>query len=388
MHWPPLRAIGSGGFLLEASVPRDYYEVLGVAKDASGSDIKKAYRKLALKFHPDRNPDDPEAEVKFKEASEAYEVLSNDEKRQIYDRLGHDGLRGRGYEPNFTDAGDIFSAFADIFGFGDMFGGGGGRGRRRGPRRGADLEYPMRLTFLEAAHGVKREIEITRHVHCDTCEGTGLKPDRSQSACSTCGGAGQVIQQQGFLQIRMTCPTCGGRGQTVSAEDQCDACGGSGRQRQAFKKMVTVPPGVDTGMQLRLVGEGEVGDPGAPPGNLFVTIQVQPHEVFKRDGPNTYVSIPVPYPVMVLGGDITVPTIDGEESLSIPRGTESGKVFTMARKGIVRVNGRGPRGDHHVQVVVDVPKKINAEEEELLRKLADHHDTQVQEKGFWRWLFG
>lgn len=367
---------------------RDYYDVLGVAKDASGSDIKKAYRKLALKFHPDRNPDDPEAENRFKEASEAYEVLSNEEKRKVYDRFGHDGLRGSGYEPNFTDASDIFSAFADIFGFGDMFGGGRGGGRRRGPRRGADLEYPLRLTFLEAAHGVKREIEVTRHVHCETCEGNGLKSGRTPSQCTTCGGVGQVIQQQGFLQIRMGCPTCGGRGTMVSPDDTCDTCNGSGRKRSPEKMSVTVPPGVDTGMQLRLVGKGEVGDPGAPPGNLFVTIQVEPHEVFKRDGPHTFVTIPVPYPVMVLGGDITVPTIDGEISMTVPRGTESGKVFPMAKKGIVRVNGRGPRGDHHVQVVVDVPKSINAEEEELLRKLADHHDTQVQEKGFWRKLFG
>ncbi len=369
-------------------MPRDYYDVLGVGRDASGVEIKKAYRKLALQFHPDRNPDDPEAEVKFKEASEAYEVLSNDEKRQVYDRFGHEGLRGSGYEPNFTDAGDIFSAFADIFGFGDMFGGGRGGGRRRGPRRGADLEYPLRLDFLEAAHGVRREIEVTRHVHCETCNGNGLKDGRTPSSCNTCGGAGQVIQQQGFLQIRITCPTCGGRGQNVSPEDRCEECKGSGRQRQSEKLTVTVPAGVDTGMQLRLVGKGEVGDPGAPPGNLFVTIQVQPHEVFKRDGPHTYVTIPVPYPVMVLGGDITVPTIDGEETLHVPKGSESGKVFPMPKKGIPRVNGRGPRGDHHVQVVVDVPKQVSEEEEELLRKLADHHDTQVQEKGFWRWLFG
>ena len=366
-------------------MPRDYYEVLGVARDASGTDIKKAYRKLALKFHPDRNPDDPEAETRFKEASEAYEVLSNDEKRKVYDRFGHDGLKSSGYEPNFTDASDIFSAFADMFGFG--FGGGRG-GRRRGPRRGADLEYPLRLDFLEAAHGVKKEIEISRHTHCDTCEGTGLKDGQTPSSCTTCGGAGQVIQQQGFLQIRITCPACGGRGQVVAPEDTCDACNGSGKQRQSFKKQVTVPAGVDTGMQLRLMGEGEVGDPGAPPGNLFVTIQVQPHEVFKRDGPHTYVTIPVPYPVMVLGGDITVPTIDGEESFTVPRGTESGKVFPMARKGIPRVNGRGPRGDHHVQLVVAVPSQVSEEEEELLRQLAERHDTQVQEKGFWRKLFG
>lgn len=366
---------------------RDYYEVLGVGRDAAASDIKKAYRKLAMKFHPDRNPDDPEAEARFKECSEAYEVLSNDEKRKVYDRFGHDGLKGAGYEPNFTDASDIFGAFADMFGFGDMFGG-GRSSRRRGPRRGADLEYPLHLTFLEAAHGVKKEVEVTRHRHCTPCSGSGLKGGAKAGTCGTCGGAGQVIQQQGFLQIRMGCPTCGGTGTTISSEDKCEACRGSGRERQAEKMNVTVPAGVDTGMQLRLVGKGEVGDPGAPPGNLFVTIQVEPHEVFKRDGSHTYVTIPVPYPLMVLGGDISVPTVDGEESLTVPAGSESGKVFHMPRRGIVRVNGRGARGDHHVQVVVDVPKQVSAEEEELIRQLAEHQDTQVQEKGFWRKLFG
>ncbi|TVQ91928.1 MAG: molecular chaperone DnaJ [Deltaproteobacteria bacterium] len=366
---------------------RDYYEVLGVGRDADAPTIKKAYRKLALKYHPDRNPDDAEAEERFKEASEAYEVLTNDEKRQIYDRYGHDGLKGQGYEPNFTDASDIFSAFADIFGFGDVFGGRRG-GRSRGPRRGADLEYPLRVDFLEAAHGCQKEIEVARHAHCDICEGSGLKAGAERRTCSTCGGHGQVMQQQGFLQIRISCPACGGTGQVVEPTDRCETCNGTGRKRSTEKLTVTVPAGVDTGMQLRLVGKGEVGDPGAPPGNLFVTIQVRQHEVFRRDGAHTYVSIPVPYPVMVLGGEISVPTIDGEESLNIPRGTDSGKVFTMARRGIQRVNGRGPRGDHHIQVVVSVPKKVSDEEEELLRRLAELQDTTTQEKGFWRKLFG
>jgi molecular chaperone DnaJ len=368
-------------------VPRDYYEVLEIGRDADSAAIKKAYRKVALRDHPDRNPDDPEAEERFKEASEAYEVLSNDEKRQIYDRFGHEGLKGRGFEPHFTDSSDIFSAFADIFGFGDMFGGRGG-GRRRGPRRGADLEYPLRIDFLEAAHGTKKEIEVSRHAHCGTCEGSGLKAGASRNTCQTCGGAGQVIQQQGFLQIRISCPTCSGVGNTVAPGDRCETCRGTGRQRASETLQVTIPAGVDTGMQLRLVGKGEVGDPGAPAGNLFVTIQVTPHEVFKRDGPHTYVSLPVPYPVMVLGGEITVPTIDGEETLNVPKGTSSGKVFTLNRRGVPRVNGRGPRGDHHVQVVVDVPTSVTEEESELLRQLAELHDTQIQEKGFWKWLFG
>ena len=368
-------------------MPRDYYDILGVSKDASAQEIKKAYRKLALQYHPDRNPDDPSAEDKFKEASEAYEVLSDDEKKGVYDRFGHEGLQGRGFEPGFQDMGDIFSHFADIFGFGDMFGGGGG-GRGRRTRRGADLEYPLTLDFLEAAHGTKKTITVTRAVHCEVCEGKGLKDGGERKTCHTCGGHGQVIQQQGFLRIRTPCPTCRGSGQIVSPEDECPECTGSGKVRAQEELQVTVPAGVDSGMQLRLVGKGGVGDVGAPPGNLFVTIRVQPHEVFKRDGADTFCSVPVPYPVMVLGGEITIPTIDGEESLTIPKGTASGKVFTLRNQGIERVNARGRRGDHHVQAVVDVPGKVSDEEEELLRRLAELQDTAVQEKGFWQKLFG
>ena len=366
---------------------RDYYEVLGVGKDADEATLKKAYRKLALKYHPDRNPDDPSAEGKFKEASEAYEVLNDAEKRRIYDQFGHDGLKGRGFEPNFTDVGDIFSAFADMFGFGDIFGGGRGGGGRR-LRPGADLEYPLTLEFLEAAHGCSKRIEIQRNVHCDTCSGSGMNAGKKKTTCGTCGGRGQVIQQQGFLRIRTTCPHCHGTGELVNPEDVCTTCSGSGRQRITEELDVTMPAGVDSGMQLRLVGKGEVGDPGAPVGNLFVTVQIREHEVFRRDGTQTYCSIPVPYPVMALGGDITIPTIDGEEILSIPAGSESGKVFTLQRKGIVRVSGRGPRGNHHVQVVVEVPTSISAEEEDLLRQLAELQGSGVQEKGFWRKLFG
>ena len=368
-------------------MPRDYYEVLGVGKDADEATLKKAYRKLALQFHPDRNPDDASAEGKFKEASEAYEVLSDGEKRRIYDQFGHDGLKGRGFEPNFTDVGDIFSAFADMFGFGDIFGG-GGRGGGRRVRRGADLEYPLSLEFLEAAHGCAKRIEVQRSTHCGLCKGSGMKAGKERKSCGTCAGRGQVIQQQGFLRIRTTCPACRGAGELVNPEDTCGECSGSGRVRTIEELDVTMPAGVDDGMQLRLVGKGEVGDPGAPVGNLFVTVRIVEHEVFRRDGIQTYCSIPVPYPVMALGGEITIPTIDGEESLTIPPGSESGRVFTLNRKGIVRVSGRGPRGNHHVQVVVDVPTSISAEEEDLLRQLAELQGSGVQEKGFWRKLFG
>lgn len=368
-------------------MPRDYYEVLGVARDASGTDVKKAYRKAALKYHPDRNPDNPEAEAKFKEVSEAYEVLSSDEKRRIYDQFGHNGLRGRGFEPNFTDVGDIFQHFSDIFGFGDLFGFGRGRGGRRGPRRGRDLEYPLRLEFMEAVTGVQKEIAVGRTDHCEPCSGSGLKEGVSKTTCGTCRGAGQVIQAQGFLRIRTTCPACGGKGEMVPDDGSCDDCGGSGRTRREESLTVTIPPGVDTGMQLRLVGKGEVGDPGAPPGNLFVTIEVKPHEMFQREGPHTFVELSVPYPLMVLGGDIDVPTVYGQEPLKVPRGTPSGKVFKIRNMGIEPVNGRGPKGDHHIQLVVDVPTRPSQDEERLLRELAAAQGSSVKEAGFFKKFF-
>jgi molecular chaperone DnaJ len=369
-------------------VPRDYYEVLGVAREASPEEVKKAYRKLAFQFHPDRNQNDSGAEAKFKEISEAYEVLGNGEKRQIYDRFGHDGLRGRGFEPNFTDVGDILSHFSEIFGFGDIFGfGGGQRGGSRGVRRGADLELVLRLEFMEAVSGASKEISVPRQIHCATCSGSGLRGEAKPTPCGTCGGAGQVTQQQAFLRLRTVCPACRGSGRVVSAQDRCGDCRGEGRVRQVEKLTVTVPGGIDTGMQLRLVGKGEAGDPGAPPGNLFVTLEVLPHELFKREGADTYCTIPVPYPVMCLGGEIHIPTVHGEETLTVSPGCESGKVFTCRGKGLDRVNGRGPRGDHHVQLVVDVPKRVSAEEEKLLRDLAELQGQNVEDKGFWKGLF-
>jgi len=365
-------------------VPRDFYEVLGVARDASAQEIKKAYRKLAMKHHPDRNPGDEAAEAKFKEASAAYEALSDAEKRKVYDQYGHEGLKGRGFDPNFTDIGDIFSHFGDMFG--DLFGGGGG-GRRRGPRRGADLEVPVALDFMEAIEGATKEITVHRSAPCETCEGNGLKDGAEPTTCHVCKGRGQVVQQQGILAIRTTCPACRGAGQSVDPSDRCDDCHGNGRVRASDTLNVTVPAGVDNGMQLRLVGKGEAGDPGAPPGNLFVTIQVQPHSLFKRDGNDIYVKIPVPFPTMVLGGEINVPTVRGEEPLTVPKGTASGETFSLRGKGVDRVGGRGGRGSHHVQVVVDVPKTVTTEQEDLLRQLAELNGTDVRERGFWQKLF-
>lgn len=366
-------------------MPRDYYEVLGVARDATEDTIKKAFRKLARQYHPDVNKGNPEAEAKFKEVAEAYEVLSDAEKRALYDRLGHEGLRSRGFEPNFTDMGDLFSHLGDIFGFGDIFG--GGRGRSRGPRPGADLEVPLRLEFMEAVAGVQRDISVPRSVHCDTCQGRGMKSGASPVNCATCGGAGQVISAQGFLRIRTTCPACGGEGKTINPADRCADCRGTGKQRKTETISVTVPAGVDSGMQLRLIGKGEIGDPGAPPGNLFVTLEVKPHSVFKRDGADTYCTVPVPYPMMCLGGDIHVPTVYGEEKLTVPAGCDSGKVFTLRNKGIERVNSRGAKGDHHVQLIVDVPKRLSPEEDKLVRELATVTGQGVQQKGFWANLF-
>ncbi len=368
-------------------MPRDYYEVLGVEKGAQADEIKKAYKKKAVQFHPDRNPGDKEAEDKFKEVAEAYEVLGTADKRQIYDRFGHDGLKGRGFEPNFTDMGDILSRFGEMFGF-DLFGGGGGgRGGRRGPRRGADLEVPVHLDFLEAAHGVAKEVPFHRHVHCDTCTGSGLKTGAKVGQCGTCKGTGQVAQQAGFMRFVSTCPACMGQGQAVNPQDRCGDCRGSGKLRKQEEVKVTIPAGVDTGMQLRLVGKGEIGDPGAPPGDLFVTIEVGAHELFKRDGADTYCVLPVPYWLMCLGGEITVPTVHGEEKLNVPSGCESGKVFTMRDKGIERVNSHGVKGAHHVQLVVQVPKSLSTDEDKLLRELAKLHGQNVEEKGFWKGLF-
>lgn len=365
---------------------RDYYEVLGVARSADAAEIKKAYKKAALQHHPDRNPEDPTgAEAKFKEVSEAYSVLSDDEKRRVYDQFGHDGLKGRGFDPNFTDLSDIFSAFGDLFGFG---GRGGGGGARRGPRPGADLEYPLRLGFMEAALGVEKVLDIPKHAHCGTCEGRGLKEGASRKTCATCAGQGQVIQAQGFLRIRTTCPACRGQGQMSDPADRCPACSGSGRVRQNETITVKIPAGSYTGLQIRHPGKGEIGDPGGQVGDLYVTLDVQPHEVFKRDGADTYATVPVPFPIMALGGDIRVPTVHGEEELTVKRGTESGHVVTLKGKGVPQLRSRGSMGDHHVRLIVDVPRKLSDDQEKLLRSFAETLEVGVSEKGFWERLFG
>ncbi len=370
------------------STQRDYYEILGVARDASGTEIKKSYRKLAMKYHPDRNPDDADAEAMFKEVSEAYSVLSDDEKRATYDRFGHAGLRGAGVDPGFASADEIFSQFSDMFGDLFGFGGGGGRGRRGGPRvrRGADQEYTLELDFLEAVHGCQKDVSIARYATCDDCAGSGAEPGSKPETCGTCGGAGQVVQGHGFLRIRTACPHCGGRGQVIA--HPCSTCEGLGRTRVTDSLTVTVPAGVDNGLQLRLSGRGDAGDPGAPAGDLYVHIRVRPHEFFRRKGADTMVEVPISYPQACLGSTIRVPTVDGEQDLELPRATPSGKVFTMPGKGAPNLGRRGGRGDHHVQVVVAVPKTLSEEEDQLIRKLAELQDEKVADKGFWRDILG
>ena len=355
---------------------RDFYEVLGVPKTASGPDIKKAFRTLAMKYHPDKNPGDAAAEARFKEVAEAYEILSDDQKRGIYDRFGHEGLGRAGVGGGFQSTDDVFMHFSDIFG--DLFGlGGGRRGGQRGARRGADLEYPLTLEFLEAAHGCAKEVQVPKHALCDTCSGSGAAAGSQPVTCSTCKGHGEVIQAQMFLRIRAACPTCGGSGKVV--KEPCDVCSGSGRTRIAEKLKVTVPAGVDDGMQMRLQGKGDVGDPGAPPGDLYVTIRVQDHSVFSRDGTNVLVTVPMYYAVACLGGEVKIPTIDGETPLAVPPSTPSGKVFTLRGKGIASLNGRG-RGDQLVQMVVEVPRDMSPRETELVKELATIHGARVPEK--------
>lgn len=365
------------------SEPRDYYEVLGVARDADEATMKKAYRKLAMKYHPDRNPDNPTAEAKFKEASEAYSVLSDAEKRQTYDRFGHQGLKGMGGGQGFHSAEEIFSQFGDLFG--DFFGGFGGGGRSRGPggkrlRRGSDLQFGLKLEFLDAVHGCQKEIEVPRQGRCDTCEGSGAARGTRPETCGTCNGQGEVIQQQLFIRMRVPCPACGGRGQMI--RNPCRPCNGSGRTRQTNKLTVNVPPGVKTGLQLRLSGKGDEGDVGAPAGDLFVVIEVEPHEFFRRDGDDVLCQVPISYAQACLGTKLKVPTVENEHDVEIPGGTPSGKIFTLRGQGAPRLGGRRGRGDQHVQVVVKVPEKMSSEEEELVRKLAELQNERVVEKGF------
>ena len=349
---------------------RDYYEILGVSRTASESDIKSAYRKLALKYHPDRNQGSKDAEEKFKEAAEAYAILADPQKRSLYDRYGHAGVGAGtgagGFDPTiFADFSDIFGGLGDIFGFGEVF---GGARRRGGPQRGADLRYDLEISFEESAKGTETTIQIPRAETCDACAGSGAAPGTGPSTCPACHGRGQLRYQQGFFTVARTCSQCRGTGQVI--RNPCPTCHGDGRVTKERKLTVKIPAGIASGQRLRLVGEGEQGAAGGPAGDLYVVIQVQEHEFFRRDGNDLYCEIPVNFPTLALGGEITVPVLlGGQETLNVAAGTQSGTTLRLRNKGMPDVSGRG-RGDLLVTVQVTVPKKLTREQKSSLEQLA------------------
>ncbi|MEM7077961.1 MAG: molecular chaperone DnaJ [Pseudomonadota bacterium] len=368
---------------------RDYYEVLGVGRDASEGDLKKAYRRLAMKYHPDRNPDDEAAEEKFKEASEAYEILADDEKRGAYDRFGHAGVdpsQGGGGGFNFE------GNFGDIFGdvFGDIFGGGRGGGRG-GPARGSDLRYNMSLDLEKAVKGDTVEIRIPVLANCEECGGEGSAPGSSPSTCPDCQGQGQIRVSQGFFSLQQTCPRCRGQGRIIT--DPCRSCGGAGRTEKRKTLSVKIPGGVDTGDRIRLTGEGEAGPHGGPPGDLYVQIEVSDHPIFVREGRHLYCEVPISFPDAALGGELEVPTLDGRVKLKIPPETQTGKVFRLRGKGVTQVRGGGV-GDLLCKVVVETPVKLTDAQKGLLEELkasfggSDKHSPKEKSwldgvKEFW-----
>lgn len=348
---------------------RDYYEVLGVERQADKRDIKKAYRRLAQKLHPDRNPDDEGAAAKFQEVSEAYEILSDDEKRTAYDQFGHAGVDGQagGFGGGGFGGGGQ-GGFSDIFGdmFGDIFGGGGGHGRNpNAPQRGADLRYNLEIDLESAVAGTTVDIRVPRMSECDHCHGDGAEPGSSKKTCPTCNGMGQVRMQQGFFAVQQTCPTCHGRGEII--ETPCTKCHGEGRVRETRNLSVKIPAGVDTGDRIRLSGEGEGGLNGGPAGDLYVQISLKKHAIFERDGSDLYCDVPVSFVDATLGGELEVPTLDGRVKLKIPPETQTGKMFRLRGKGVKPVRGGAP-GDLMCKLVLETPVNLDDEQKELLRQ--------------------
>ena len=342
---------------------RDYYEILGVGKNASEDEIKKSYRKLAMQYHPDRNPGNKEAEEKFKEAAEAYEVLNDPEKRDIYGRYGHEGLNGVGYR-GFSGFEDIFSSFGDIFG--DVFGFKTGHSRTRtGARAGADLRYDLSISFMDAALGTATEISLNKLTLCTSCRGSGCAPGTSPQICSLCQGRGQVTQSSGFFSISSTCPQCRGQGGVITAP--CPECSGRGKVAREKTVQLKIPAGVETGSRLRLRGEGEEGEQGGPSGDLYVFLEVEKHEVFERNGDDIYCRAPITFFQAVLGGTVEAPTLTGVEKLKIPRGTQTGRIFRLKGKGIPHLRGYG-RGDQLIETVVTIPTNLTKKQEELLKE--------------------
>ncbi len=354
---------------------RDYYEVLGVPRNASEADLKQAFRRLAMKYHPDRNPGDAEAEAKFKEAKLAHDVLSDPKKRAAYDQFGHAGVEagaggfGGGGPGDFGGAGSFSDIFGDVFG--DIFGGRAG-GRRA--QRGVDLRYDLSLTLEDAVNGKEVKIRIPTQVDCQFCGGTGAKPGTQPKTCTTCGGVGQVRMQQGFFSIQQTCPACRGTGTVI--EEACPHCRGRGRIQEEKTLSVKVPAGVDTGDRIRLSGEGERGEQGGPPGDLYVQVQVQDHPIFTREDANLYCQVPIGFVAAALGGEFEVPTLEGKVMLKVPAGTQTGKMFRIRGKGVKPVRG-GPVGDLVCRVTVETPVNLTERQKELLREF----EASVQEGG-------
>jgi molecular chaperone DnaJ len=348
---------------------RDYYEVLGVTRTATEQEIKSAYRKLALQYHPDRNPDNPNAEERFKECTEAYTILADSNKRANYDRFGHAGVNGMGaggFDPTiFQDFGDLGDILGSIFGMGDIFGGMGGGRRRTWAQRGGDLRQDLSLAFEEAVFGTEKRVQVRRHEACEACDGSGVAPGHGPATCRTCGGRGQVRYQQGFFSIARTCTACQGRGSVIT--DPCKTCRGEGRQVRERTIEVKVPAGVEHGTRIRYAAQGEAGTHGGPAGDLYVVLHVQEHPMFEREGQNLHCAVPISFAQAALGAELEIPTLEGPEKLKIPEGTQSGTVFKIRHRGVPVLNGRG-KGDLYIEVKVHTPARLNKRQRELLQE--------------------
>ena len=352
---------------------RDYYEILSVPRTASEAEIKKSYRQLAKQYHPDLNPGNAEAEEKFKEASEAYEVLHDAEKRRIYDQFGHEGLRGRGFQ-GFSGVEDVFSSFSDLFDSFFGFGSGGGHRRRHGPMSGGDLQTGLEISFRDAIFGCVREIDVERSIACKSCNEIGAESGHAPIVCGTCGGHGQVRHVQGFFSVQTTCPRCRGTGRMVT--HPCKICDGEGRTSEKKKVQVMIPPGVDNGIQVRLAGEGEGGSRGGPAGDLYVALRVQPDPRFRREGEHLYTQVEIGMSQAALGTEVEVETIDGPERVQIARRTQSGDVVTLKEKGVPRLRRQG-RGNHYMEIKVTIPQRLTKKQEELLRAFAEEAGENI-----------
>ena len=359
---------------------QEFYETLGVGKSATTTEIKKAYRKKAMKYHPDRNPGDLEAENKFKAAAEAYEVLSDSQKRQIYDQYGKAGLKGSGGGQGGFE--DMFSGFGDVFG--DLFGFGGGRHEQNGPTKGADLRYDLTITFMEAVHGTEKDVTLNKRDTCWTCEGSGVRPGCQPETCTTCRGTGQVTRSQGFFRVQTPCPECRGQGQIIT--DPCADCNGAGLVHKDKTVSLKIPPGVDTGARMRLRGEGEGGRKGGPTGDLYVIINVEAHEFFQREDNYIYCAYPLTMAQAALGCTVDIPTINGESSFTFPKGTQPGQSFTLQGEGVPSLRNNST-GDMIIETKVIIPGKITKRQKELLQEFTEIEEAKDSDKGFFSRLF-